>query len=67
MLGAGVTKRDLAETYAAALRVKFRKDRFAAGAGTVRITSVAPMGGGHTEAGLWAEAVALGYEIFNIG
>jgi Bacteriophage related domain of unknown function len=67
MLGAGVTKRDLAETYAAALRSKFRKDRFAAGAGTVRITSVAPMGGGHTEAGLWAEAVALGYEIFNIG
>jgi hypothetical protein len=25
------------------------------------------MGGGHDEGGLWVEAVALGYETFNIG
>ena len=59
--------RDLAETAAAAIRTAFRMRRFAAGNGTVRITSTAPMGGGHDEAGLWVEAVALGYETYNVG
>jgi len=59
--------RNLAESYAGALRARFRNDRFAAGNGTVRIVSTATMGGGHDEAGLWVEAVALGYETFNIG
>jgi len=66
-LGAGMTVRNLAESYAGALRSRFRNDRFVAGNGTVRIVSTAPMGGGHDEAGLWVEAVALGYETFNIG
>lgn len=65
-LGAGTTKRDLAETYAGALRSLFRNDRFAAGSRTVRITSTAPMGGGYDEGGLWMETIALGYELFNI-
>ena len=34
---------------------------------SVRITSTAPMGGGHDEAGLWVESVALGYELYNVG
>ena len=58
--------RDTAETYAAALRALFRKDRFAVGSRSCRITSTAPMGGGHTEGGLWVESVALGYQIFNV-
>ena len=41
--------------------------RFAAGSRSVRITSTAPMGGGHDEAGLWVESVALAYEIYNVG
>lgn len=66
-LGAGMVVRNLAESYASGLRARFRNDRFAAGNGTVRIVSTAPMGGGQDEAGLWVEAVALGYETFNIG
>jgi hypothetical protein len=66
-LGAGMTMRNLAESYAGALRSRFRNDRFAAGNGTIRIASTAPMGGGHDEAGLWVEAVALGYETYNVG
>ena len=66
-LGAGTTKRDQAETYAAAIRTAFRMRRFAAGSRSVRITSTAPMGGGHDEAGLWVESVALAYEIYNVG
>lgn len=66
-LGAGTTMRDLAETYAAAIRSAFRMRRFAAGSRSIRITDTAPMGGGHDEAGLWAESVALGYEIYNVG
>ena len=66
-LRAGTTTRDLAETYAAALRALFRMDRFSVGSRSCRITDTAPMGGGHDEAGMWVESVALGYEIYNVG
>ena len=66
-LRAGTTVRDLAETYAAALRNLFRMDRFAAGSRTIRITAVAPMGGGFDEGGMWVESLALAYEIYNVG
>ncbi len=59
--------RDTAETYAAAIRSAFRMRRFAAGSATVRITATAPMGGGHTEGGMWAESIALAYQVFNVG
>lgn len=67
-LGAGTTKRDLAETYATAIRAAFRSQTyrlFSAGSLTVRITSTAPMGGGFDDGGLWMETVALGYETYN--
>jgi len=66
-LRTGTTNRDLAETYAAAIRSAFRMRRFAAGSRSIRIVAVAPMGGGHDEAGMWVESVALGYEIYNVG
>jgi hypothetical protein len=66
-LRTGTTNRDLAETYAAAIRAAFRMRRFAAGSRSIRITAVAPMGGGFDEGGMWAESVALGYEIYNVG
>ena len=61
------TTRDLAETYLGQLRTAFRMRRFAAGARQVRITSTAPMGGGEIEGGMWAETIALQYEIYNVG
>lgn len=69
-LGVGEEGRDLAETYGAAIRSRFRKEnrRFDV-AGTnqgVRIVTTAPMGGGHDEAGLWAESIALEYELHNV-
>lgn len=60
------SSRDTAETYAAAIRAAFRGRRFAAGARSVRIDAVAPMGGGFNEGGMWAETVALSYEIYNV-
>lgn len=68
-LGAGKDMRDIAETYAAAIRSAFRMRRFPVTGSVheIRITDTAPMGGGHDEAGLWAEAVALGYRVFNLG
>lgn len=67
-LRAGTTKRDLAESYARGIRNGFRKRRFTTSTGReVRITAVAPMGGGFDEAGFWVESVALGYETFNLG
>ena len=66
-LRTGTTNRDLAETYATAIRSAFRMRRFAAGSRSIRIVAVAPMGGGHDEAGMWVESVALGYEIYNVG
>jgi hypothetical protein len=68
-LSAGQTERDKAETYAAQIRSAFRTAHrtFAAGSRTVRIKSTAPMGGGHDEGGMWAESVALEYEIYNVG
>ena len=66
-LRTGTTNRDLAETYAASIRSAFRMRRFAAGSRSIRITDTAPMGGGHDEAGMWVESVALGYEIYNVG
>lgn len=65
-LRTGSTNRDLAETYAASIRSAFRMRRFAAGSRSIRITAVAPMGGGHDEGGLWVESVALAYEIYNV-
>ena len=59
--------RNTAETYAASLRTGFRARRFTCGDRTIRITSTAPMGDGVDEAGMWAESLALGYEIFNVG
>ena len=61
------TTRDLAETYLGQIRAAFRMRRFAAGSRTVRITSTAPMGGGEVEGGMWAETIALQYEIFTVG
>jgi hypothetical protein len=66
-LGAGLTERNLAEIYAGRLRNLFRNDRFAAGNTTVRITAAEPMGGGHDEAGLWSESLALRYRRYVIG
>lgn len=66
-LRTGTTNRDLAETYAAAIRSAFRMRRFAAGSRSIRITAVAPMSGGHDEGGMWVESVALGYEVYNVG
>jgi hypothetical protein len=62
-----VTIRDQAEVYAEAIRVGFRARKFACGDRTVRIDSTAPMGSGEDDAGMWAEAIGLGYEIFNVG
>ena len=53
--------------FVARIRTAFRMRRFAAEARSVRITSTAPMGGGHDEAGLWVESVALAYELYNVG
>jgi hypothetical protein len=59
------SSRDVGEAAAEALRGRFRADRFSAGSRTIRILETAPMGGGQDEAGLWAESVALAYQIFN--
>ena len=59
--------RDLAELYAAAIRTGFRMKRIPMGAQTIRITSTGSMGGGHTEGGMWAESIALAYQLFNVG
>lgn len=66
-LRAGQTVRDLAETYAAAIRAAFRMRRFAAGSRSIRIRATAPMGDGFDEGGLWGVSVALFYEIYNVG
>lgn len=66
-LGVSVAIRNTAEVEAAQIRSAFRMRRFAAGARSIRITSTAPMGGGIIDAGLWCEAIALGYEIYNVG
>jgi hypothetical protein len=64
---AGKTERDNAESYIETIRDAFRMARFAAGSRTVRITSTGAMGGGQDEAGMWAESIALSYEVFNTG
>ncbi len=66
-LAASSTDRDMAERYGTQLRTAFRKRRFAAGARSVRITRTAPLHGGEIEGGMWAETVALEYEIYNVG
>lgn len=66
-LRSGTTNRDLAESYLATVRDRFRMRRFAAGSRSIRITAVAPMGGGFDEGGMWVESIALGYEIYNVG
>jgi hypothetical protein len=65
---AGKTERDKAESYIETIRAAFRTAHsFAAGSRTVRITSTGAMGGGQDEAGMWAESIALSYEVFNTG
>lgn len=66
-LAASKTTRDLAETYLGQLRNAFRMRRFSVGSNTVRITATAPMGGGEIDGGMWAETLALSYEIYNVG
>lgn len=66
-LRAGSATRDLAESYLATVRSRFRMRRFAVGSLSCRITDTAPMGGGQDEAGMWVESLALGYEIYNVG
>jgi len=66
-LRTGTANRDLAEAYAAAIRSAFRMRRFAAGSRSIRITAVAPMGGGFDEGGMWSESIGLAYEIYNVG
>lgn len=64
---AGLTERNKAEAYVEAIRTGFRSARFVAGSRTVRITATGAMGGGQDEAGMWAESIAIAYELFNIG
>jgi hypothetical protein len=64
---AGKTERDNAESYIETIRDAFRMARFAAGSRTVRITATGAMGGGQDEAGMWAESIALFYQVFNTG
>ena len=64
---AGLTNRNLAESYIEYIRTAFRGSRFAAGSRSVRITSTGPMGGGANEAGMWAESIALAYEVYAVG
>jgi hypothetical protein len=64
---AGKTERDNAESYIETIRNAFRMARFAAGSRTVRITATGAMGGGQDEAGMWAESIALSYQVFNTG
>ncbi len=59
---AGLTERNKAEAYLEAIRAAFRSARFAAGSRTVRIAAASSTGGGETEGGMWAEAIALRYE-----
>lgn len=64
---AGTTERNKAESYAALLRTAFRGRRFGSGTHKIEIVTTGSMGGGHDEAGMWVETVALGYRIFNVG
>ncbi|HTE35788.1 MAG TPA: hypothetical protein VK634_15025 [Reyranella sp.] len=64
---AGLTERNKAESYIEAVRMAFRSARFVAGSRNVRITSTGAMGGGETEAGMWAESIALAYEVYSVG
>ena len=64
---AGLTERNKAEAYVEAVRQAFRPERFVAGSRSVRIMTASSMGGGETEAGMWAESIGLAYEVFNIG
>lgn len=66
-VNAGATERDKAESYMETVRAAFRMARFAAGTRTVRVTATSAMGGGETEAGMWAESLALAYEVYNVG
>lgn len=66
-LRAGKTVRDLAESYLATVRTRFRMRRFSVGSRQVRITATAPMGGGFDEGGQWVESIALSYELYNVG
>lgn len=63
--------RDTAEAYADQLRKAFRGKRIAFteyGSGRqIFIDAVASMGGGHTEAGMWAESLALAYRVYPKG
>ena len=63
--------RDTAETYASQLRKAYRGRRIAftqyGPNRFIRINAVGAMGNGHTEGGMWAESIALAYQVFNVG
>lgn len=61
------SSRDTAEIYADQLRTAFRARRFPVGDRSIRIYAAQPFGGGHTEAGVWAESIGLDYQVFNVG
>lgn len=64
---AGLTERNKAEVYIETIRSSFRSARFAAGSRSVKITAASSMGGGETEAGMWAESIGLAYQTYNVG
>jgi len=64
---AGKTERDKAESYIEIIRQAFRGRRIALGSRAILIVKTGAMGGGHDEAGMWVEAIALEYKRFNVG
>ena len=64
---AGKTERDKAESYIETIRQAFRGRRIALGSRGIRIMRTGAMGGGHDEAGMWVESIALEYQRFNVG
>lgn len=62
--GQGTSK---AEAFMEIVRPQFRGRRFPLGSQMIRVDAVQPMGGGFTEGGEWAEALAIGYTLQRIG
>lgn len=62
--------RDAAEAAASSIRAAFRSlphSRIALGSHQIRITGTGALGNGLTEGGMWAESIALAYEVYNVG
>lgn len=64
---AGKTERDKAERFVEIVRQAFRGRRIVLGSRAIRIVRTGAMGGGHDEAGMWVESIALEYQRFNVG